>query len=345
MVRITRPRSVMRDSTRRRSRTSSPRPAIGSSTSLSRQVREDRLDLLVERGGDQRERLGARLLGREGGIARVGCQQDVHRADHLAEPLELLEETRGIAGQRGQRERPAVALGRHEAGEDAERRIDLTAGSARRSRAAPGAFANPCSVRKRSSSSSGLSPAREPPVDLEHDLLADDDRACSSGPRRSRAAPPSRAAGIASGPEAGRNSMAETSVRALAAVRTRSTSSWARLGIEPARRRPSSRRSRRSRRPADRARTPAAARPAAGRSRSGRARSRPRRARSRAAARRCARTSPRARAPQRPRGRARETTAAREERAQLGLGQAREIKHRAVAAAASRSRGSPSVSR
>ena len=92
-----------------------------------RQLREDRLDLLVERGRDQRERLRARLLRREGGIARVGCEQHVHRAGHLAEPPEAVEETRGIARQRGQGECPAVALGRHEAGDDAEGRIDLTA--------------------------------------------------------------------------------------------------------------------------------------------------------------------------------------------------------------------------
>ena len=188
------------------------------------QVREDRLDLLVERGGDQRERLGARLLGGEAGIARVGREQDVHRARHLAEALEPLEEARGIAGQRRQRERPAVALGRHEARDDAERRVDLAAGmlvGAEQLRAVReavlGQEAQQLELR--------VVAGREPPVDLEHELLADDhrgvrmplaDRAQLGRAGRRQRRP---------GPATGWKSTAETSVCALAAVRTRSTSS------------------------------------------------------------------------------------------------------------------------
>ena len=49
------------------------------------QLEEDALDLLVDRGREQAERLVARLLGREVRVARVRAQHRVHAPGHLAQ--------------------------------------------------------------------------------------------------------------------------------------------------------------------------------------------------------------------------------------------------------------------
>ena len=52
------------------------------------QVEEDLLDLLVDRRGEQRERLDGGLLGRERRVVRIGGQHGVELAGHLAEPAQ-----------------------------------------------------------------------------------------------------------------------------------------------------------------------------------------------------------------------------------------------------------------
>ena len=171
-----------------------------------------------------------------------------------------------------------------------------------------GAFAKPCSLQEAQQLELGVVAGREQPVDLEHELLADHDRAvrvaladrAQRARGRHRQRRPARARG--------RSRSAALSVRHARRVPYEIDERARQLGVgERVVGRPAvDRRDRRRRR---RARPRDAARSAAGRSRSGRARSRPRRARSRAAARRCGRTWPRARGRRRPRGRGRGTTA------------------------------------
>ena len=92
------------------------------------EVEEHLLDLLVDGGRQQPERFHARLLRGEVGIAGVRCEHDMHRARDLAETTGLREERVRIAREALERERPAVGLPRHEALEDAERRVQQAAG-------------------------------------------------------------------------------------------------------------------------------------------------------------------------------------------------------------------------
>ena len=72
------------------------------------QLDEDPLDLLVDRRGEDRQRLRARLLGREGRVGRLRAERRVQLAGHDAERVQVREERLGVGGQRVEREVPAV---------------------------------------------------------------------------------------------------------------------------------------------------------------------------------------------------------------------------------------------
>ena len=73
-----------------------------------RQVEEDALDLLVDVGVQDRERLGGRLVGREGRVGVVAAERRVQLADHDAERLDAVEQAVRVA----RRARPAPAPSR-----------------------------------------------------------------------------------------------------------------------------------------------------------------------------------------------------------------------------------------
>ena len=98
-----------------------PAPGDGLELLAVRQVREQLVDLLVDRRGEDPERLGARLLGREGGVGRVGAENHVHGAGHLAEPPRLRVEGLRALREAFQREGPTVLLARDVLLHDAER--------------------------------------------------------------------------------------------------------------------------------------------------------------------------------------------------------------------------------
>jgi hypothetical protein len=87
------------------------------------QLEELALDVLVDRRGQQRQRLVGGLLGREGRIARIRAQDGVHPPDHRAEVAQAGHEALGIAAELLERELPAVARVGDEALRDAERRV------------------------------------------------------------------------------------------------------------------------------------------------------------------------------------------------------------------------------
>ena len=88
------------------------------------QIEEDVPDLLVDGGGEQAERFGARLLGRERGVARVGGEHAVHARRDLAESAEPAEELLRRGGQLVERKVPAVDGVRDVLLEDPERRVE-----------------------------------------------------------------------------------------------------------------------------------------------------------------------------------------------------------------------------
>ena len=136
-----------------------PRPAIGASASVVGQVEEDPLDLLVDRRGQQRQRLVARLLGREGRVGGVGAERGVHARRHRAERRAGASRKRLGVARRARRARAPSRRGApaRNSCSDAERRVDqlalvlVPAGQRRDVREA-------ARGRKRSSSSSGLTP-------------------------------------------------------------------------------------------------------------------------------------------------------------------------------------------
>ena len=87
------------------------------------EVDEGSIDLLVDRRGEQPERLQAGLLGGEGRIRRVPGEAGVHGAGHLTEPTQAAEEAFRRLDQLVQRQLPPVEPVGHERLEDAERRL------------------------------------------------------------------------------------------------------------------------------------------------------------------------------------------------------------------------------
>ena len=122
------------------------------------------------------ERLLARLLGREGGVAGVGGQHGVQLRGDRAEAPEPLEEHLGRGRQLVERELPAVDArrGRSAARRRASRRAPRP--RSRTSRAAARCWRSPRPVRKRSISSSGLIARLELAEHLQHDLVVEHDR-------------------------------------------------------------------------------------------------------------------------------------------------------------------------
>ena len=89
-----------------------------------RQRREHLLDLLVDRGRDERERLGAGLLGREVRVDGIGGESVVELRRDLTEPAGVRREPPRIRRERVERELPPVSLGRDELLQDRERRLE-----------------------------------------------------------------------------------------------------------------------------------------------------------------------------------------------------------------------------
>ena len=86
------------------------------------QCEEDAFDLLVDRRGEQAERLDARRLRAERRIRLVGREHTVHLAGDLAEPVQPAEEPLRVFRQLVERELPAVEAPAHVLLQDSERR-------------------------------------------------------------------------------------------------------------------------------------------------------------------------------------------------------------------------------
>jgi hypothetical protein len=91
------------------------------------QVDEDALDLLVDVGGQQRERLRARLLGDERRVRALRAERGVQIAGHRAERPEVAEQPLGVRGEPLERELPAVPGVGQVLLQDAERRVEQPA--------------------------------------------------------------------------------------------------------------------------------------------------------------------------------------------------------------------------
>ena len=89
------------------------------------QVEEHALDLLVDRRGQQAERLGARLLGREVRVAGVGAEHRVHRP--VTAPSSPTRSSSRVPGSSSASSQPSRALG-DVVLEHAERRVHELAG-------------------------------------------------------------------------------------------------------------------------------------------------------------------------------------------------------------------------
>ena len=140
------------------------------------QCREHALDLLVDRRGEQRERLGARLLGREMRIGGIGGQRVVQERRHLPQARRVLGQPVGIRAERLPCERPPVPVRGHELLQDRERglerpplvgRVALERGDVLE--AAVGEEAQHLEL--------GVHARLDPAVELEHELLVEHDRA------------------------------------------------------------------------------------------------------------------------------------------------------------------------
>ena len=112
---------------RSRSRTSSPRPGDARRLLAVGEVHEQPFDVLVDRRGEQRERLVGGLLGSERRIAGVRAEHRVHRADDLAQAPHALEERVRVVAELFQRQLPAVARAGDEVLEHAQRRVEVAA--------------------------------------------------------------------------------------------------------------------------------------------------------------------------------------------------------------------------
>ena len=92
------------------------------------QGQEDPLDLLVDRRGQEAQRLDGRRLGAECGVVRVRAEHGVHLAGHLAEPAQSPQEPLRVLADLVEREVPAVEPVADVFLEDAESRSERTAG-------------------------------------------------------------------------------------------------------------------------------------------------------------------------------------------------------------------------
>ena len=126
-VRMTRPPAPMCESGCSRSRTSWPRPRIGAERVVSGRSRNTRSICSSTSAVEERERLGARLVGRERRVGGVRAERGVQLARHLAERAQPVEQRLGIARQLVERQLPAVARAGQVLLQDAERRVDQPA--------------------------------------------------------------------------------------------------------------------------------------------------------------------------------------------------------------------------
>ena len=122
------------------------------------QLEEDALDLLVDVGGQDRQRLHRRLVGRERRVGVVRAERGVQLADHGAERAELVQQPFGIA----RRARPARAPTRRGSRAGTPAGCPSVASIRRPSTsyqpASEAMCGKPWALRKRSSSSSGFTP-------------------------------------------------------------------------------------------------------------------------------------------------------------------------------------------
>ena len=89
-----------------------------------RQGREHLLDLLVDRGRDERKRLGAGLLGREVRVDGIGGESVVELRRDLTEPAAMRGEPPRVGTERVERKLPTIPVGGDELLQDRERRLE-----------------------------------------------------------------------------------------------------------------------------------------------------------------------------------------------------------------------------
>ncbi len=135
------------------------------------------LDLLVDRGGQEPERLVARILGREVRVARVGRKGVVQQRRHLAEAARVLRQPVVLAAhERVARQLPAVALGGHELLHGRQRRLERPAlvrdVALERRCVLEGALGEEAEHLEL-----GVHPRRDPAVELERVALVEHERA------------------------------------------------------------------------------------------------------------------------------------------------------------------------
>ena len=100
-----------------------PRPDRLERLDVVGEVEEDPLDLLVDRRGEQAERLGTRFLGGENRILRGGRERGMHRSGDRAQSTQPTEEAVRRDHDLVQRELPPVDPPGHELLEHAKRRL------------------------------------------------------------------------------------------------------------------------------------------------------------------------------------------------------------------------------
>ncbi len=138
-------------------------------------VEEDALDLLVDGRGQQAQRLGRGLLGRERRVGVVGAQRGVQATGDLAQRACPRDEARRILAQVGERQVPAVGRARQEVLDDAERRVDQPARVAVPA-AQRGDVREVALGEEAQDLQLGVGPGAEAAVGLEHEPLVEHDR-------------------------------------------------------------------------------------------------------------------------------------------------------------------------
>ena len=138
-----------------------------------RERRDGRCDLLVDLGGEQRERLGARLLGREVRVGVLRGERRVQPRRYLTEPPRALRQPRRVVAERleGELQPPPP---RDEPVTDASAVSSGGPSVSTRPRAAARCEAAP---RAPEDFELGVRPCLEPAVELQHVELVEDDRA------------------------------------------------------------------------------------------------------------------------------------------------------------------------
>ena len=162
-------------------------PALG-------QLEEHALDLLVDVRGQERQRLRARLVGREAGSA--ASEPSAVCSSPVTSPSARTRSRKpsGSLRELVQRQLPAVAGAGQVLLQDAERRVDRGGPRTRTSRRAARCCGNPRADRKRSSSSSGFTPGstRRNAFRISASPNTIEEFDCSTPTGRTSTVPPSR---------------------------------------------------------------------------------------------------------------------------------------------------------